>query len=75
MPDQGWKEGGMRVKRARILGRILDRFSLIEMFSGCAIDRLPTSWPDITPTQLELVFNTHSEQSVIRPTFAEGLMR
>ena len=30
--------------------KALDRFSLIEVFSGRAIDQVPTSWPNITPT-------------------------
>ena len=50
-----------------------DRFSLIEVFSGRAIDQVPTSWPDITPTQLDFVFNAHGDQSVSPSNFRRRL--
>jgi hypothetical protein len=53
--------------------KALDRFSLIEVFSGRAINQVPTSWPDLTPTQLDLVFTTPVEQSVSPSNFRRRL--
>jgi hypothetical protein len=53
--------------------KALDRFSLIEVFSGRAINQVPTNWPDITPIQLDLVFNTQADQRVSPSNFRRRL--
>jgi hypothetical protein len=53
--------------------KALDRFSLIEVFSGRSIDQVPMSWPHITPTQLDLGFATPGNQSVGLSNFRSRL--
>jgi hypothetical protein len=53
--------------------KALDRFSLIELFLGRSIDQVPTNWPDITPTQLDLGFSTHSDEGVSPSNFRRRL--
>ncbi len=53
--------------------KALDRFSLIEVFSGRSIDQVPKSWPDITPTQLDFSFAGHGNQSVSLANFRRRL--
>jgi hypothetical protein len=43
--------------------KALDRFSLIEVFSGRSINQVPASWPDIASIQLDFVFNNHGTES------------
>jgi hypothetical protein len=53
--------------------KALDRFSLIEVFSGRSIEQVPMSWPHITPTQLDLGFATHGNQGVGPSNFRSRL--
>jgi hypothetical protein len=53
--------------------KALDRFSLIEVFSGRSIHQVPTSWSDIIPTQLELAFTTGGDQNVNPSNFRKRL--
>jgi hypothetical protein len=53
--------------------KALDRFSLIEVFSGRAINQVPTSWSDIIPTQLELAFTTGGDQNANPSSFRRRL--
>jgi hypothetical protein len=53
--------------------KALDRFSLIDVFSGRSIHQVPTSWSDIIPTQLELAFTTGGDQNVNPSNFRKRL--